>query len=159
VALPTSLRQLVETISMVKPRVLNLEHGAGLLDVLLCADEQRASRYVRMRRVHICDGDPYCLIDLVLDVDIYRKAPARFRKYPVIPVMDQLGALRSVAARQQLTIRSADLDEAEHLLIEAGAPVADVRRTIIDASGTAVYAAIVLYPSRTVRLDMNLVAP
>lgn len=157
ISLPTSLRQLVETISSVKPRVLNLEHGARLVDVALCADERRADSYVRMRRVHIRDGEPYCLIDLVLDAKIYRKAPVRFRKYPVISVMDQTGHLRSVAARQQMTIRSADVDEAQHLSIETGAPVADVRRTIVDSGGTVVYAAVVLYPSRTVRLDMNLV--
>jgi GntR family transcriptional regulator len=110
-----------------------------------------------MRRLHIRDGAPYCLIDLVLDEDIYRKAGPRFRRYPVIPVMEALGALEAVAARQQLTIRSADVDEARHLSIEPGAPVADVRRTIVDRSGTVVYAAVVLYPSRTVRLDMNLV--
>lgn len=159
VNLPTTLRDLVETISSVKPRVLNLEHGARPVDVPLCADERLAANYVRMRRLHLRDGQPYCLIDLILDSNIYGRSASRFRKYPVISVMDQIGVLKAVAARQQLTIRSADVDEAGHLSIEPGAPVADVRRTIVDSGGTVVYAAVVLYPSRTVRLDMNLVAP
>ncbi len=156
VNLPTSLDELVATIETIKPQVLNLEHGARLPEVPIPADESAAPSYVRMRRVHIRDGEPYCLIDLALDERLYRKRPARFRKHPVLSVMKEIPGMRIAAARQQLTIRSADEDEAHHLSIDPGAPVADVRRSITDARGTVIYAAVVLYPSRSVRLDMNL---
>ncbi len=156
VLLPVTLRQLVETVDTIKPRVLNVRHGAPLPEVPIHAGEHAAPVYVRMRRLHMQDDKPYCLIDLALDERIYRKRPARYEKYPVLPIMSEAGALERVKARQQLTIRSAQLDEAQHLLIEPGAAVADVRRSIVDRRGVVIYAAVVLYPSRVVRLDMNL---
>jgi GntR family transcriptional regulator len=157
VTLPVTLKQLVETIDTVQPRVLNVRHGASLPEVPIRADERAAPAYVRMRRVHMQNDRPYCLIDLAIDERIYRKRPRQYEKYPVLPVMSRAGFLDRVQARQQLTIRSAEVDEAHHLLIEPGAAVADVRRTIVDAHGVVIYAAVVLYPSRAVRLDMNLV--
>jgi GntR family transcriptional regulator len=110
-----------------------------------------------MRRVHMRHERPYCLIDLALDERIYRRRPQKYSRYPVLSIMSEAGFLDGVQARQQLTIRSAEADEAAHLLIEPGGAVADVRRTIVDARGVVIYAAVVLYPSRTVRLDMNLI--
>lgn len=156
VNLPVTLKQLVETIDTVKPRVLNVRHGASLPEVPVQADEHAAPAYVRMRRVHMQDDRPYCLIDLALDERIYKKRPAKYEKYPVLSIMGESGVLDGVQARQQLTIRSAEADEAHHLSIEPGAAVADVRRSIVDRRGVVIYAAVVLYPSRVVRLDMNL---
>ena len=156
VNLPTSLDELVAMIDTIKPKVLNLEYTGVLPEVPIPADESAAAEYIRMRRVHLRDGEPYCLIDLALEAGIYRRRPARFRKLPVLSVMNEIPDLRIAAARQQLTIRSADVDEARHLSIEPGAPVADVRRSITNARGIVIYAAVVLYPSRSVRLDMNL---
>lgn len=156
VNLPTSLDELMAMIDTIKPQVLNLELGATLPAVPIPSDERAAPSYVRMRRVHLRDGEPYCLIDLALDERIYRKRPARFRRHPVLSVLKEVRGLQVASARQQLTIRSADVDEASHLSIEPGAPVADVRRSITDARGVVIYAAVVLYPSRSVRLDMNL---
>jgi GntR family transcriptional regulator len=157
VSLPVTLKQLVETIDSVKPQVLNVRHGASLPEVPVHADERAAARYVRMRRVHMRHERPYCLIDLALDERIYRRRPQKYSRYPVLSIMSEAGFLDGVQARQQLTIRSAEADEAAHLLIEPGGAVADVRRTIVDARGVVIYAAVVLYPSRTVRLDMNLI--
>jgi GntR family transcriptional regulator len=156
VSLPVTLKQLVETIDSVKPRVLNVRHGASLPEVPIQADERAAPAYVRMRRVHMRDDKPYCLIDLALDERIYRKRPQKYEKYPVLSIMSEAGILEGVQARQQLTIRSAEIDETHHLLIEPGAAVADVRRSIVDRHGVVIYAAVVLYPSRVVKLDMNL---
>ena len=159
VHIPTTLAQLIETIHSVQPQVLNLQHGGSLPEVPLPDDESAAESYVRMRRVHMQNGVPYCLIDLALETKLYRRRPARFRKFPVLSVMNEFADLHIASARQQLTIRAADMDEARHLRVEVGSPVADVRRTIADQRGIVIYAAVVLYPSRTVRLDMNLLTP
>lgn len=157
VTLPVTLRQLIDTIDTVQPRVLNLRHGASLPEVPIGADERAAPSYVRMRRLHHVGDSPYCLIDLALDERLYRQAARQYERSPVLSIMSARGALKGVAARQQLTIRVAEFDEAQHLRIEPGAAVAEVRRTIVDRDGVVTYAAIVLYPSRVVRLDMNLV--
>jgi GntR family transcriptional regulator len=156
VNIPTSLAELVSTIDAIQPRVLNLEHDARLPDVPMPDDEKPATSYVRMRRVHAQNDHPYCIVDLVLDATLYARDPEKFRSHVVISVMAQLGDLQVTSARQQLTIRVADHEEAVHLQIQPGEPVAEVRRTIANELGVVVYAAVVLYPSRVVRLDMNL---
>lgn len=156
VTLPVTLKQLIDTIDTVRPRVLNLRRGASLPEVPIGADERAAPSYVRMRRLHHVGNSPYCLIDLALDERLYRQAARRYERLPVLSIMSAQGALKGVAARQQLTIRVAEFDEAQHLRIEPGAAVAEVRRTIVDRDGEVIYAAVVLYPSRVVRLDMNL---
>jgi GntR family transcriptional regulator len=156
VTLPVTLKQLIDTIDTVQPRVLNLRHGASLPEVPIGADERAAASYVRMRRLHHVGDSPYCLIDLALDERLYCQAARQYERLPVLSIMSARGYLKGVAARQQLTIRVAEFDEAQHLRIEPGAPVAEVRRTIVDRDGVVIYAAVVLYPSRVVRLDMNL---
>jgi GntR family transcriptional regulator len=120
VLLPVTLKQLVETIDTIKPRVLNVRHGASLPEVPIQADEHAALAYVRMRRLHMQDDKPYCLIDLALDERIYRKRPAKYEQYRVLSIMSEAGALDGVQGRQQRTIRSAEVDEAHRLLIEPG---------------------------------------
>ncbi|WP_162911059.1 GntR family transcriptional regulator [Azohydromonas sediminis] len=156
VSLPVTLKQLIETLKTVQPRVLNLRRGASLPEVPIGVDERASASYVRMRRLHHVGDSPYCLIDLALDERLYRQAARQYERLPVLSIMSEQGALKGVAARQQLTIRVAEVDEARHLRIEPGAAVAEVRRTIVDRDGVVTYAAVVLYPSRVVRLDMNL---
>jgi GntR family transcriptional regulator len=156
VNIPTSLTELVATMDAVQPLLLDLKHGAQLHDFPIPDDEKAAASYVRMRRVHVHKGLPYCIVDLVLDAALYARDPVKFRTHVVISVMAQMGELKVTSARQQLTIRVADHEEARHLRIQPGEPVAEVRRSIADERGVIVYAAIVLYPSRFVKLSMNL---
>ena len=112
--------------------------------------------YRYMRRVHIKDGVRFAYIELYLDRSIYARAPERFDRTTVIPVMEDL-KVNVTSARQELTIGSASPEVAMHLGIACSAPVALVRRYACDASGRAVYAASLVHPGDRVRFDIDLV--
>jgi GntR family transcriptional regulator len=59
----------------------------------------------------------------------------RFRKETVIPLLMAMPSVKIVAARQVLTISTADLEVARHLQISVNAPVADVRRVFTGRGG------------------------
>jgi GntR family transcriptional regulator len=120
------------------------------------ADGQAAPRYRYLRRVHSRDGDPYCVISIYLDDRIFRKAPARFRRHTIVPVLLELPGVRVARALQTLTIGAADLDVARHLGMQVNAPVAEVRRVCVDPHGTVIYLAEVTYRGDYIHLEMDL---
>ena len=84
------------------------------------------------------------------------KAPKEFSQRPVISVLETIPRLRIGAAKQQLTIGTADIEAAELLCVPVNAPVAQVRRVIHDEAGTVIYYGDLIYRSDFVKLDINL---
>jgi GntR family transcriptional regulator len=158
VRIATTLDELLGTLASVQPTVLNIDDHAGLPDVQLPADEAPAKQYVRMQRLHVHEGAPYCVIDLAIESALFKRHKKAFMEQPALLVMHADKKLRIVSARQDLSIRCADLVEAKHLSIAPGSPVAEVRRVLTDDAGVVVYAAVVVYPSHMVRLSMDLLA-
>lgn len=123
---------------------------------LSASDGKPASAYHYMQRVHSKDDIPYAVIDIYLDRRIYLKAPRAFSQRPVILVLETIPRLRIGAAKQQLTIGTADIEAAELLRVPVNAPVAQVRRIIHDAAGTVIYYGDLIYRGDFVKLDINL---
>jgi GntR family transcriptional regulator len=115
-----------------------------------------AERYAYMRRVHLRDGKPYCVIDIYLQESIFRKAPARFRAKTVIPLLTSMKGVDIHTAQQVLTISTADMEVAQHLELPVNAPVAEVRRIFKDSAGIVIYLADVTYRGDAIRLEMDL---
>jgi len=84
------------------------------------------------------------------------KAPKEFSQRPVISVLETIPRLRIGAAKQQLTIGTADIEAAELLCVPVNAPVAQVRRVIHDEAGTVIYYGDLIYRGDFVKLDINL---
>jgi len=120
------------------------------------ADGRPAAAYQYMQRVHSKNDVPYAVIHIYLDRRIYLKAPREFSQRPVISVLETIPRLRIGAARQQLTIGTADIEGAELLRVPVNAPVAQVRRIIQDESGTVIYYGDLIYRGDFVKLDINL---
>ena len=120
------------------------------------SDGKPAAAYRYMQRVHSKNDVPYAVIHIYLDRRIYLKAPREFSRRPVISVLDTIPHLKIGAARQQLTIGTADLEAAELLRVPVNAPVAQVRRVIHDAAGTVIYYGDLIYRGDFVKLDINL---
>lgn len=158
VRIATTLDELLATLASVQPKVLNIDDHAGLPDVQLPADETPAKQYVRMQRVHVHEGAPYCVIDLAIESVLFRRHKKAFLEQPALLVIHADAKVHVAAARQDLSIRCADLIEAKHLSIAPGSPVAEVRRVLTDDRGVVVYAAVVVYPSHMVQLSMDLLA-
>jgi len=151
----TTMGELEELYRDSKPELLNL--GESSAAPTLREDEGTpAPKYFYMRRVHVLDGEPYCVISIHLDDRIFRRSPAKFRKQLVIPLLRSMPAVTIARARQRLTIGLADVDEAAHLRVPVNSPIARVRRVFNAPDGTVIYLAEVTYRGDFVRLDMEM---
>lgn len=151
----TTLAELARIYEDTQPVIVNIDESVGS-PPLAGNEGAPAPSYAFMRRVHLRDGKPYCVIDIWLDERIFRKSPAAFRARTVIPLLTGMKGLRIAAAHQVLTIASADMEVAGLLELPMNAPVAEVRRVFKDAAGTVIYLADVTYRGDAIRLEMDL---
>src|SRR3546814_10058943 len=66
-----------------------------------------------MKRIHVKDDVPYCVIDIYLDQRIFDQAPERCRSETVLQLLTALPGVEIARAHQTLTIGSADPDRSE----------------------------------------------
>ncbi|MEJ5991717.1 GntR family transcriptional regulator [Ramlibacter sp. PS3R-8] len=151
----TTLDELARVYEDTQPRIVNIDESVGS-PPLGAGEGTPADRYAFMRRVHLRDGKPYCVINIYLDERIFRQSPQAFRKKTVIPLLKAMKGVRIAAAHQVLTISSADMEVAQLLELPVNAPVAEVRRIFQDAAGTVIYLADVTYRGDAIRLEMDL---
>jgi GntR family transcriptional regulator len=154
IRLETSLRTLAEVYRDDKPQLTLIEE-ASAVPRLAAKDGAPAPRYHFMRRVHSRDGQPYCVISIYLDERVFRRAPRRFRRETVIPVVLDL-KIPIARAQQTLRIGTADVETAGHLGIPVNAPVAEVRRVFRAPDGTVLYLGEVTYRGDYIHLEMAL---
>lgn len=151
----TTLSDLAEVYRDTSPQILNISESRAHAP-LLASDGKRAANYVFMRRVHSRDDNPYCVISIYLDEAVFRKAPKRFRKETVIPILKDMRDPQIATARQTLTIGVADLEVARLLRVPLNSPVAEVRRVFTAQDGTVIYLGEVTYRGDFIRIDMDL---
>lgn len=151
----TTLDDLAEVYRDTKPEILNIAVSTRQPTVT-DTEGQLAGDYCYMRRVHRREGRPYCVIDIYLAGDIYRKAPQRFQDETVITVLKSLRSVKIERARQTLSIATADVEVANLLGIAVNAPIAEVRRVFTDAAGRVTYLGEVIYRGDYIRLEMDL---
>lgn len=120
------------------------------------SDGTPAPAYRHMRRVHGRGGSPYAVVDMHLDARLYARAPKRFDKEMIIPVLEKLPGVDLAELKQTLTIGTADKHVAEHLSVPIGSPIGIMRRVVRDAAGTALYVGVVSYRGDIVKLDITL---
>jgi GntR family transcriptional regulator len=129
------------------------------LPVLGEGDGELASKYAFMRSVQYKDGEPYGIVNLHLDEDIYRRAPEKFRQHPALSVVATLVKESDIRdAHQTVVISSADPVTADLLKIGLGAPVAECHCVVIDRRGVAIYVADIIYRSDAIKLHIDLLA-
>ena len=153
----TRLDELARVYDDTQPRIVIIEESVTLPPQTL-AEGEPAPSYAYMRRVHLREGRPYCVIDIHLDAEVFARHPTRFRKETVIPLLMAMPSVRIVAARQVLTISTADLEVAHHLQISVNAPVADVRRVLTGPKRRVIYLAEVTYRGDFVHVEFDLKA-
>jgi GntR family transcriptional regulator len=151
----TTLDELARLYEDTQPRIVNIDESVGS-PPLGAGEGTAAERYAFMRRVHLREGKPYCVINIYLDERIFRQSPQAFRKKTVIPLLKAMKGVRIATAHQVLTIASADMEMARLLELPVNAPVAEVRRIFKDADGTVIYLADVTYRGDAIRLEMDL---
>ncbi len=153
--LATTLAALADMYRDDEPRLTLIDDAAGT-PRLLPGEGRAAPRYRFLRRVHSREGRAYCVISIYLDERVFRRAPARFRRHTVVPVLLDLPGLRLGRAWQTLTIGTADVEVARLVGMPVNAPVAEVRRVCQDTTGTVIYLGEVTYRGDSIRLEMDL---
>ena len=109
-----------------------------------------------MRRIHSKDGKPYNVIKIYLDKRVYDLAPKEFSNRPVVPILGHLPGVKVLSARQTLTIGAADIEIAQMLDLPLGAPIANVRRVILNDSRTVIYFGEISYRGDYIELDIDM---
>lgn len=112
--------------------------------------------YKHMRRVHFHDEEPYCLIDIYLDKDIFNLAPEGFTQAPAITQLAERNDIQVAGGKQIMRIVVADEAAAKHLRIGVGEPIAEVCRTLVDKNDRIIYYAQIQYPSQMIQIETNL---
>ncbi|NYT86417.1 GntR family transcriptional regulator [Pollutimonas harenae] len=149
----TTLDELAKVYRDTRPTIVNIDESTKL-PTFIPAEGLARERYVFMRRIHSRDGKPYCVINIYMDDELFRRNPDGFRNQTVIPL---LASMQVVAdAHQTLTIGSADIEVARCLDLSINAPVAEVRRIFRNAAGEVIYLAEVTYRGDAIRFEMNL---
>lgn len=151
----SSLRDLATMLRGDETQLLNLSESDAAPE-LAEHDGIPAASYVHMRRVHLREGTPYCIISIYLDTAVFHLAPERFREKLVIPILMSMPGVTIAQARQTLTIGTAEPETAGHLGIPVNAPVAYVRRVFRATDGTVLYLGDVTYRGDLVQLEMDL---
>lgn len=151
----TTLADLVHMYRGDSPEHATVEEGVA--NPIIKANEGIAApKYFHMRRVHSRDGERYCVISLYIDYRVFRRAPARFSRELVLPVLASLPGLKIASGRQTLTITKADAETARLLGIAVSTPMAEVRRVLRGSDGTIIYLADVSYRGDYIHLEMDL---
>ena len=153
--LATTLAAIADIYRNDEPKLTLIDEAAAM-PRLAPEDGAAAPRYRFLRRVHSREGEAYCAISIYLDERVFRKAPTRFRKRTVVPVLLDLPDVHITRAWQTLTIATADVEVARLIGMPVNAPVAEVRRVFQDEHGTVIYLGEVTYRADYIRLEMDL---
>lgn len=113
--------------------------------------------YRFMRRIHRLDGQPYALLEIFLDKEIYDRAEEGvFDRTTVLRAMGNMADVEIANAWQTVTIDTADEATAELMDVPVNDPVAEVRRVALDPAGRAIYYGHLIYRGDFVRFRIDL---
>ncbi|OYX87733.1 MAG: hypothetical protein B7Y84_10745 [Azorhizobium sp. 32-67-21] len=158
IQLDSSWHTFMEMLDGNLPETLAVEVDVPLPGVRE-GEGQAAASYRYMRRVHSAGNQPYCVIEVYLDTDAYRRAPEAFDTAMVIPLLGRLPELRVKKMAQSVRILAADLTVARLLDLPVGAPVGEVRRVITDRDGRILYLGTGQYRGDLVVFNTTLEVP
>jgi GntR family transcriptional regulator len=113
--------------------------------------------YMMIRKVDK-DGDrPYCLSELYIPEEIYRRFPrGAENRAKLVRLVLRHARPAITAARERITVAAADFEEASRLSYPISAPVARVERGFSDRDGRIVYCGRATYRGDRFSMERNL---
>lgn len=153
--LETSRDELIHSLEGTWSRIIEADDEESVPH-LEPGDGSAAPAYRHMRRVHGRGDRSYAVVDMHLDAKLYARAPKRFDKEMIIPVLEQMRGVEIAHIRQTLTIGTADAPVADGLGVPIGSPIGILRRVVQDIKGRVIYLGIVNYRGDAVKLDISL---
>jgi GntR family transcriptional regulator len=153
--LEMSFQALLASLQHDHPDVGNLDEGVATLDGRPTTGTL-AQEYHYIKRVHLRDGLKYCVIDLYLDADVYRRIPERFQNELALPVLAELMYEQIARINQSVRFAKCNAEDSAFLSYPTGDPIAHVTREIIDDAGKTIYFANVAYRADILEIEMEL---
>lgn len=154
--LATSFDELVEAVANLKIRLLPIEEESEHPLIPAFPFGEVGPAYHRLRRVHYHNDEPYCLIEIYLDKQIFDSDPEAFINAPIVPQLAALPNVQIAHGKQIMRIRVSDEDTATHLDIGVGDPIADVCRTLLNEKKQIIYYAKIQYPAQMIQIETDL---
>lgn len=155
--LKTQWSELIQLIEGSTQKLLDISMDVRQPPQLEASEGDPAPEYCHMRRLHSKDGEPYCVIDIYLDKEVFLKDPEGFKNYTVLTILDRMDDIVVGRARQVVTISIIDVEMAGLLKCSLGDPVANVRRVVTDSSSRIIYIGDIVYRGDSVKFDIDLI--
>ena len=119
-----------------------------------------APGYRHLRRRHSRDGEAFLLANVYVEETISKRIPAKaFSTKSALRMIADMRGFEIGAAKQTLTIGTADIETSALLGISLNAPVAHIRRVVLGRNGVVAVISDGTYRGDVVKVDMTLKAP
>ncbi len=102
------------------------------------------------------DEQPYGLARVHVATDVYERAAEEFETRIALAVIAEMDDLPVSRAHQTLSVGSADVYAARHLLIPFGSPVVEARCIVKDMDDRVIYVGEIVYRGDVVRINIEL---
>jgi GntR family transcriptional regulator len=132
--------------SAIRRAINDVTAGAGTFEIRILEKSPGASLplrpddegepfpdYTLLRKLHLYDGEPFCLAEFYIATEIFRKFPrGAENKSKIVHLIGQLVAVEASISRQTLTVEPAGYEFAQLLGYPFAAPVAKIRHNLCD---------------------------
>ena len=139
-------------------RILEKRDGVSL-PTALSRFGKAHDTYAMVRKLHIQDGAPFCVIEMYVATSVYARFPrGGERRHKLVQLLRQVVGNRMGATYMTLTVEPADYVLVRDLGYIFGAPVAKMARSILDVDGNVLMAGFFWYRGDRFVLDVALPA-
>jgi GntR family transcriptional regulator len=116
---------------------------------------QPLADYTLLRKLHLHDGEPFCLAEFYIATEVFRQFPrGAENKRKIVQLIGEFTNIEPALSHQTVTVEPADYDLARILGYAFSAPVAKIWRTVCDTKGRIVTAGSAWYRGDRFILDM-----
>jgi GntR family transcriptional regulator len=158
IQLESSWQSLLRTLEGNVPKLLEMTSVCNLPPQAAVVGAAAGS-YRHMRRVHYSEGEPYCVLDVFLANNCYRRAPNDFDTKMIIPVLQRVARPSLGKMTQSFRILTADLEIARLLDLHLNAPIGEVRRVITNHDNKILYLGVGRYRGDLVVFNTTIEVP
>jgi GntR family transcriptional regulator len=160
VGLGPGLRSAINDVSVAASvlaiRVLEKRSGVQL-PASLSEEGRAAADYTLLRKLHLHDGEPFCLALFYIATDIFKRFPKGSEKrHKIVRLIRDFTQVKPGILHQTVTVEPADYDIARTLDYSFSAPVAKIRRITCDAERHIITAGFSWYRGDRFVLDMAI---
>jgi GntR family transcriptional regulator len=115
--------------------------------------------YVLVRKLHLHDGEPFCLVEFYVMEDLFRQFPrGAEKKFKITRLVHQHAARRLGPMHQTMMVEPADYELARLLGCAFSTPIAKIRRITRDVDGNILCAGTSWYRGDRFVLEMDIPA-